>query len=944
MEKKSMIPRQKFNDPETLGTSPVRGIVASGPASTSLPPPPKGHATHTRSKTLTLQLGRGSEPSPETGTGKNRYLASSKYWTGRGTGGLQSPRLHGFSPREVNAFEQRKSIVESIPEEGDENGEGEDEAKGEGEQSAFDMGERGAKLLTEDLEASDRAITSPTLPVGGAGNPGRLFTTPDGPLPILPGVGILPDRLCPSAESEPDGSDTNQHYTSLNRPSISATGKAALQKHTQGSNILLQQPSVTAVDKELPPSPVYPWPRVSPLLPPPDLQGRSRLVSITPSLVAQLEIEESEGGSFSVEHSKGSNTPKAKLRQASGRRVVDAPILSSFSTDTDTDFTEDEQEDEQGQADYLPIQTVPGQLLSLVEIDGGDPAIGRKGSVKRKPVLGKSKLAQEWATRSSYRGDSGQNSPSYPPPTQDRPRLLDIKRANHKRDAHHPFDQESPGAYPKPLSGAAVYEARSSPLVHMSRSKRAKLLGFGGGTREIGNIEHVKGLERGNSVKLEPEKRSSTSAVIGELDDSGRQEDITSDGNERQYEGEGFLGENARYLTRKFEVDVKDTPTEVPAKEFKQERVDSDTDMETGRRRRNLSQSGQSWLEIETASNPTATNPAANNTGGWRDLEAVDSSIMKGEEATPLVEHIKIPEKSTAVNNTTPRLPIYKPPDEINDTQMHSPILSTLTIPPPPSGPKDITNIAQSHTKASPPLLPQHPQQITPRPRKRYVTLTLNLYRGRNESLRTTRILIPISSTGRGYDDQKIFSKIKKEYIAMTGGAWRIWCGLRGIKWVGINEVRTSAFIIPSKKPKRPKLMLIPGMQHLKPVRHLGSHSASSTPTPSHHIPLDPALTRSARLIKYINNPQTARGQRGYMELLRGSMGGLRPATYSVEIVEDWIPLKVGVVGAAPVVGSVAATATMYNIGYGGENMAFQIGILVAILGWGVVGTLVLLS
>ncbi|KAF8458501.1 hypothetical protein BGX38DRAFT_1265227 [Terfezia claveryi] len=914
MEKKSVIPRRKFNVPETLVISPVRDIVASGPASTPLPPPPKGHGTHTRSKTLTLQLGRGREPSFETGTGKKRSLARSKYWTGRGTSGLQSPRLHGFSPREVNAFEQRKSIVESIPEEGDRNGEGEDEAKGEGEQLAFDMSESGLggpKLLTEDWEASDRAITSPALPVGGAGNPGRLFPTPDWPLPILPGVGILPDRLYPSAATEPappHGSDTNQHYKSLDGSSITATGKTALQKHTEGSNILLQQPSVIAVDKELPPSPVYSWPRVSPLLPPPDSQGKSRLVSITPSLVAELEIEESEGGGFSGEQTKGPNTPKTKLRQASRRRVVDAPILSSFSTDTDTDFTEDELEDGQGQANYIPIQTVPGQLLSLVEIDGGDPAIGRKGSVKRKPILGKSKLAQEWAKRSSYRSDSGQNSPSYPTRTQDRPRLLDTKRANDTRHAHHPFDQESSGAYQKPLGVAAVYEARSLQLMPTNRSKQAKLLGFGGGTREIGNIEHVKGLEGGNSVQMEPEKRSSRSAATGELDGIGRRENITGDGNGNQYEGEGFLGV---LVTREFEVEVMDTPTEVPAEEFKQERVDSDTDMQTGRRRRNLSLSGQSWLETETASNPTATNPAANNnTGGWSDLEAVESSIVKGEEATPLAEHVKIPEKPTAVNNTTPRLPIYKPPDEINDIQIHSSILSTLAIPPPPPGPKDITDIAQSRTKASPPLLPQHPHQIPPRPRKRYVTLTLNLYRGRNEPPRTTRILIPISSTARGYDDQKVFSRIKKEYIAMTGGAWRIWCGLRGIKWVGINE-------------------------HLKPARRLGSHSASNTSTPSHHIPLDPALTRSARLIKYINNPKTARGQRGYMELLRGSMGGLRPATYSVEIVEDWIPWKVGVVGAAPVVGSVAAAAAWYKIGHGGGNMAFQIGILIAILGWG---------
>jgi len=148
------------------------------------------------------------------------------------------------------------------------------------------------------------------------------------------------------------------------------------------------------------------------------------------------------------------------------------------------------------------------------------------------------------------------------------------------------------------------------------------------------------------------------------------------------------------------------------------------------------------------------------------------------------------------------------------------------------------------------------------------------------------------------------------------------------------------AFIVPSPQ-KKVEPNAHPGVQHLKPVRRLGSHSASNNAS---HIPLDPALTRSVRLIEYINKPQTARGQHGYMELLRGSVGGPRPATYSVELVEDWIPWKVGVVGAAPVVGSIAAATTWYYFGYGGGIVAFQIGILIAILGWGVVVILVLLS
>jgi len=797
-----MIPWRKAGVPETLFISPNHNIAGLGPASAPLPPPPNRQAIHARSKTLTLQLGRGGESSPGMGTGRNRPLLSSKYWTGRGTGGLQSPRLHGLSPREVNAFEQRKSIVESIPEEGNRDGGNEDEGKREGEELVFDMGEsglRGKRLSTENWEASDRDIAAPPQLVSGTRSSAKCFLTPDWPLPLLPGVGILPDTLHPSlatVQVSPPDSDTDRYYRSLNRPSISATGKTV----PQGLNIPLQQQSVTAVANKLPPSPVDPYPRVSLLLPPPDLEDRSRLVSITPSLAAELELEESEGGSYCGENIKGPSTPEAKPRQASGRRAVDVPILSTFSTDTDTDFTEDELEDEKGQADYLPLQTVPGQLLNLVEIDGGDPAMGRKRSIRRKPVLGKSKLAQEGTKRNSYRGGSGTDSPSYTTRAQDRPRLLDMKRANYKGHAHPPVDEKSPGVYPQQLSGVEVYEAsRSQPT---NRTKQAKLLGFGGGTRELKSIDYMKGLERGNSVKTETEKRSSRNLASREWDGDKDREDIMGDSNGHRSEEEG-LGENSIYVTGEFDVDVMDAPTEVPAKE--QERVDSDTDVETGRRRRNLSLSGQSWLETTTGKRMTT--PTANNTGDWR--EAVGLGNMKEEEAAPLVGYLQTLEKSTAVKkstavNITPRLPIYNPPEVINNTQMNSPMLSTLTIPPPPPGPKDLANVFQSHTKASLPPLPQYPHQVPHKPRKRYVTLTLNLYRSRNEPPRTTRILVPISPAARGYDDHKIFSKIKKEYIATAGGVWRTWCGLRGIKWVGINEVRTFSFYcsFPPKKSR----------------------------------------------------------------------------------------------------------------------------------------------
>lgn len=132
-----------------------------------------------------------------------------------------------------------------------------------------------------------------------------------------------------------------------------------------------------------------------------------------------------------------------------------------------------------------------------------------------------------------------------------------------------------------------------------------------------------------------------------------------------------------------------------------------------------------------------------------------------------------------------------------------------------------------------------------------------------------------------------------------------------------------------------------------RPISANCSHTQRSGNNASNtvnHTLLDPAHSGSAKLIRYFKNPQMARGQRAYMDLLRGSICGTRSSMYSIEIIEDWAPWKVAVAGAVPVLGSVAGTTTWYYFGYGGGLMAFQIGILIAILGWGVVGVLVLLS
>jgi len=917
MERKVIIPRRRVSVPETLVIPPPgpSDIIALGSESISLPL--NEQATHLRSKAFSLQPGRGGGPSHEVRTGRNRSLSLPKYWIGGGV--LQSPRLHGFAPREVNAFEQQKSLVERIPEENDTEGENKDGANGEGEELVFDMGESGlgdAKSSAGGWRASD-GVASMVL-VSDTGSSGRRFPPPDWPLPLLPGIGILPDKIHPS----------------------SATGKPPLQ-NIQGPNILTQQAPVTTVSEELPPSPVFPRLQVSPLLPPPSLEERSRLVSITPSLIAELELEELEGRALGVENTKAPGIPRAGSREVSGKLAADVPILSPFSTDTGEDPTENEPEGEKGQAGCLPLQAVPRQLLNLVEIDSGDPAVGRKRSVRKTPVLGKSKLAQKWEKGSSYWNDSGPGSSSHPTQAQGRPQLLDRRRANHKRQSNPPFGQGSPGIHPNPLSGAAFYEgyalrfksgvyiplnmttpplAVDQSLLYMVvpkkeisdgtgrayhiiqpngvnqsitspglrlyaydeasrgfvlaqaadpilegendgrdsvssikeiqwptpvdgskveerlehqqpqtqqkdsgnrpqelsaytpsstgkegsriyngplidprywqptiRRKEAKLLGLGGGTSEIGNIEHVKASGRGNSVKVQAEKRgeaakrSSRSTASGECECGGDRGDMAGNDGGHGSEGEGFT-ENGIYVTKEFEVDAMHAPTEVPAKErgiASVPRVSSDTDVKTGKRRREMNLNGQSWLEV--AGDPTTT-PAAKDTGEWR--EAVELSIMRGGEAVSPIEHMQAFE-NTAAFNTIPRLPIYKPPKEMDNEQMHSPVPSTLTTPVPPPEPRDPTNISQSHTTASP--LPPLPHSH----RKRYVTLTLNLHRSRNQPPRTTRILIPVSPTIRGFDDQKVFREIKKEYIAMTGGEWRAWCGLRGIKWVGINEVRT---------------------------------------------------------------------------------------------------------------------------------------------------------
>ena len=143
--------------------------------------------------------------------------------------------------------------------------------------------------------------------------------------------------------------------------------------------------------------------------------------------------------------------------------------------------------------------------------------------------------------------------------------------------------------------------------------------------------------------------------------------------------------------------------------------------------------------------------------------------------------------------------------------------------------------------------------------------------------------------------------------------------------------------------PHSHKHQRLPGSKESK------GNNYSRTRASSLQGPLDPTLARSPRLLLYMREPRTARGQHRYYDLFhRGNSNPTRrPASgpiYSIDIVEGWVPWKVLVAGSAPPLGSVAVTVVWFYVGYGGPLLAFQIGILVALLGWGVVALLILVS
>lgn len=909
MDGKGFTPRRKKTVPGTLTISlPVAEKSLTSGLSLSPLPHQNEQAFLSLGKTVGRQASRGGESLPEQPKGRNKSLSSAAYWTGKG--GLQSPRLYGVSPREIHAYEQKKSPVESVPEEDAEELEERNERGGRvGETLTFYGGARNMEEVKLLADGGDNSKPQETLVVDDDKGQGSRLTSSDWSLPFreISGIGILPDTLGHFPPSTTPEIDENCSR-SFNRSRISAIGNFTLPNKQQ-------QPS-TKLHKELPPlpnTPISPFSRVSPLPSSSKLAARSRAVSLTPSLVAELELEELQNNELGKGSTKVPHARKGRRGTKSEKRISDVPIKSSFSTDSST---ESESENKPNEADFMPLEALPRQFLNYMEIDKGDPSVGRKRSIRRKPVLRESMLVEGWSGKSrsgsvademkatetgasrdgtllsprqqahplldeqspglntkillseigyyegyALRFKSGVYIPLNtvaPPLAIDQNLLYKIvpkKEVNDGRGtayhtvipnaleengvhpgsevytydetqrgfvlAHLPllvqqeatrdedaisFEKEVQWPVPKEEAekvnhqqsssskcvlgsksqAGSVYRSRSKisqdrsfnellgDPVHpqsMARKKQAKLLGLGGGTRGVGNVDYGKGLARANSVKFEARENTRDEGNEG-WDHSGEGEQLARNDSVTTTVGGGST-ENGIYVTREFEVGVK------PRLPDKQQEPDSDTDREARNRKRKLSLKGQSWLDVAAPSRAPA---AEQISGGKANFSAVN------EDGVSPIEEIQLRHNNT-VFETPPRLPLYSPPEDASETQVHTPLLSTASLeqPLPSRNPEPL--ISQSTAISSSPPLPPLPLQSPRRSPRRHVVVTLNLHRSRSEHSRTSKIQIPVSSATSGWDDYKVFDKLRKEYVAMTDSRWRAWYGLRGIKWVGITEV-----------------------------------------------------------------------------------------------------------------------------------------------------------
>lgn len=785
------------------------------------------HTTHTGSPGHLLNT-----PSHQKG-----ICSSTERWTG--LGGIPSPRLHAFLQSSINVAEKLKPVAVGVAEESE-------------RRFPFEAGKRG--IAPAPLFPPCEAPDTESAANGGSQPPHNW------PLPLPSNkVGMTTRKLStPEAENKHQNHPPSFHF------------------QVPGSNSEPHQPT-------LPSPPFEEHQKYPPILAPDEIHGRSRLVSITPSLLKELGLQEDEGGEDVLPAVEW----EADSMQTSKKRAIHLPMLSSFSTDTSAAAIEEEEgENETGQANYLALKTVPGQL-NLLEIQSGNPELGRVRSVKRKPVLGRLRIEE--------RQDQGSDSPSGADERFSSDFQQGVKRLSRYQRAHPPSDHY----VKKPLSDKVHYEGYSirinhgiyvplnmttPPLavdqnllykvvprwdiddgtgtvfhamiphgVNQARSLQGGLYKYDEASRGFmfAGMSGEKHRDRDNpwgpgiaSPDDAPKESSNNihlqQAVIdtrtrqtsearpldersGKLDDGnapaswkGRQSAMSnteaklpvldcrlkgvdnmndskgtshtgiinrkSEGersrwNSAHEETEGS-GENWIFVKRNFGVDMAQGQSPIPPSKGYE---DSGSDIEVEGTKRKFSLNSQSWLQVAEAT-PVST---SGNDGRWSETSAVVNE-----------EYIHKPVVQTGANNRSfspvPRLPLYEPPQNKDAKQQ---ICSQLLLP--PLTPPMWSLQTETGLPPLPPLPPlQVPQQtppvVPPKPSKRYVTITLILYRSRNEPPRTTKISISVFPNVKGFDDERFFRRVRREYITMSGGHWRVWCGLRGVKWVGINEVRRS--------------------------------------------------------------------------------------------------------------------------------------------------------
>ncbi|KAF8454457.1 hypothetical protein BDZ91DRAFT_786567 [Kalaharituber pfeilii] len=480
----------------------------------------------------------------------------------------------------------------------------------------------------------------------------------------------------------------------------------------------------------------------------------------------------------------------------------------------------------------------------------------------------------------------------------------------------------------------------SPQVAPIIRRKEARLLGLGGGTRGVGNIDVLKGeVSAGDGTNKHYDEKAWEDAAAGSWEFNALEEGA-NEGLEDEQHGGAAIGEGDNLVTRDIAVRVGGGKEDI----FDGAVVSDMNEEACSKLQKSNNKMGESWLHVGSSTELKASSE-------------VEAQNINGNVVPPDEVYIHPLKRSSGWNKE--RLNVHlsspnssSPPQEIT---IHEDLASTnpfTKTPLPAHQNQDSSDNKTAHFQARglPPLsltssLPQNSHHRSHKPRKKYVTVTLNLHTRANEYPRTSRILIPILSpttdAGKAFDDAKLFGRIKREYAVLRGGEWRAWWGLRGVKWARIVE---SPRVIGQGVTLRTRM-----------GRRAGGASRGATGGAAVALgtPIDPALTRAMKIVGYINHPRRARGHRGYVDLVcRGAMPGTaRPTSYSVEMVEDWVIWRVVVAALVPVLGSVVGTVIAWFLwgwggnGYGVSGDAFLlVGILVAVVGWGGVWVLAIVS